>query len=76
LGLRAETQVCHRDGEDDVPAVRRRWAHLTLIEEQVRRKGIKPVTSIHELAGNGFESDDELEKFLVDLYEFRHSNMA
>lgn len=50
--------------------------YIAQLEEQVRLKGTKPVTSIHELAGNGFESDEELEEFLADLYAFRHSGTA
>jgi hypothetical protein len=28
---------------------------------------------VHELAGNGFESDEELDEFLAQLYIWRHS---
>lgn len=49
-------------------------AYLAELEEQVRQKGIKPITSVHELAADVFESDEELEEFLVDLYRFRHSD--
>lgn len=50
--------------------------YLADLEEQARRKGTKPITSIHELAADIFESDEELDEFLADLYRFRHSGMA
>ena len=34
------------------------------IEEQVRRKGIRPVESVEDMAQDGvFESDEEVERF-------------
>ncbi|HEY4022741.1 MAG TPA: hypothetical protein VGM75_28875 [Pseudonocardiaceae bacterium] len=50
--------------------------YLAQLEEQIRRKGIKPFTSIHDLACDVFESDEELDEFLADLSAFRHSDMA
>ncbi len=47
--------------------------YLAELKEQIRRKGIKPITSVHELAGNGFESDEELDEFLAELDKWRHS---
>lgn len=43
------------------------------IEEQIRRKGIRPITSVHELAADIFESEEELDEFLDQLYIWRHS---
>lgn len=38
-------------------------------EEQIRRQGVQPITSVDELAFPGvWESDEELDQFLADLY--------
>jgi hypothetical protein len=51
--------------------------HPESIEEQVRRKGIRPVESLADLAKPGiFESDGELEEFLVHVYAARHADLA
>lgn len=50
--------------------------YLADLEEQARRKGTKPITSVNELTADVFESDEELDEFLADLYRFRHSDMA
>ena len=44
-------------------------------EEQVRRQGVRPIKSVDELAFPGvWESDQELDEFLADLYASRHAN--
>jgi heme oxygenase len=47
-------------------------------EELVRRQGVKPITSVDELAAaeDPFESDEEYEEFLADLYASRHADIA
>jgi hypothetical protein len=46
-------------------------------EELARQQGVKPVESIDELARPDlFESDEELDEFLADLYASRHAGMA
>ena len=41
-------------------------------EELVRRQGVRPITSVNELAlDDPFESDDEYAEFLTDLYASR-----
>jgi hypothetical protein len=46
-------------------------------EELARRQGVRPIESVDELARPGlFESDDELDEFLADLYESRRAGMA
>jgi hypothetical protein len=47
--------------------------YLEQIREQIRSQGIRPARSVRELAGNGFESDEELDDFLDQLYIWRHS---
>lgn len=45
------------------------------IEELARRQGILPIKSVDELAEpETFESDDELEEFVADLYASRRAN--
>ena len=42
--------------------------------EQVRRQGVRPIKSVEELAFPGvWESDQELDEFLADLYASRHA---
>jgi hypothetical protein len=47
--------------------------YVAQLEEQIRHKGIRPITSVHELAADIFESDEELDDFLAQLYVWRHS---
>ncbi len=43
-------------------------------DEQVRRQGVRPIESVEELAFPGvWESDQELDEFLADLYASRHA---
>ena len=47
------------------------------IEELARRQGIKPIKSVDELAQPGlWESDEEYEAFLADLYASRRAGLA
>jgi hypothetical protein len=47
------------------------------IEELALRQGVKPITSVLELSQPDlWESDEELEEFLVDLYASRRSGTA
>lgn len=46
-------------------------------EELARRQGVKPVVSVDDLARPDlFESDEELDEFLADLYASRRAGMA
>jgi hypothetical protein len=46
-------------------------------EELARRKGLRPIKSVDELARPGtFESDEELDEFLADLYASRRAGLA
>lgn len=46
-------------------------------EEQALRQGVQPITSTDDLARPGtFESDEELEEFLTDLYASRRSGLS
>lgn len=46
------------------------------LDEQARRKGVRPIASADELRADVFESDEELDEFLADLETFRHEHMA
>ena len=47
------------------------------IDEQVKRKGVRPVESVRDMAQDGvFESDEELEQFLAHTYAARHADLA
>jgi hypothetical protein len=47
------------------------------LEEHVCHRGIRPIKSVDELARDDiFESDEELESFLADLYASRRSGLA
>jgi hypothetical protein len=46
-------------------------------EQLARRKGVRPITSVEDLAQPGaFESDAELEEFLADLRASRHADLG
>jgi hypothetical protein len=51
-------------------------SYVAALDEQARRKGVRPITSADELRADVFESDEELEEFLTDLTAFRHEHMA
>lgn len=46
-------------------------------DELVRRQGVRPISSVNELAlDDPFESDDEYAEFLIDLYASRRSAVS
>jgi hypothetical protein len=57
-----------------------RWpvsAEHVSAEELARRQGVGPVESPADMAQPGaFESDEELDEFLADLYASRRAGMA
>jgi hypothetical protein len=47
------------------------------VAELARRQGVGPVASVDQLARPDlFESDEELDEFLADLYAARHTGLA
>jgi hypothetical protein len=51
--------------------------HFVSTEELARRQGVKPITSIDELAQPDlWASDEEYEAFLADLYVSRRAGLA
>ena len=53
-----------------------RSSYAAELDEQARRKGVRPIRSVDELRAEVFESDEELDEFLADLENFRHEHMA
>ena len=47
-------------------------------EELIRRHGVRPITSVSDLAAaeDPFGSDEEYEEFLADLYASRRADSA
>lgn len=63
--------------EHTEPAAAPPTADEVPVEELARRQGIKPVESVDDMARPGlFDSDEEWEEFLADLYASRRSGMA
>ncbi len=47
------------------------------VEELARRQGVRPVESVDDMARPGlFDSDEEWQEFLADLYASRRSGLA
>ena len=47
------------------------------LDEQVRRRGLRPIGSVDELARDDvFESDEELDAFLAHLHASRHADLG
>ena len=47
------------------------------VEELARSQGVRPVESVDDMARPGlFDSDEEWEEFLADLYASRRSGLA
>jgi hypothetical protein len=47
------------------------------VEELARRQGVRPVESVEAMARPGlFDSEEEWEEFLEDLYASRRSGLA
>lgn len=47
------------------------------LDEQARRKGVRPIRSADDLAQDGiFDTDEELDAFLAHVAETRHADLA
>ena len=53
-----------------------RGSYVNELDEQARRKGVRPIATVDELRAEVFESDQELDEFLADLDVFRHQRIA
>jgi hypothetical protein len=52
--------------------------HIAPTDELVRRQGVRPITSVDDLAApeDPFGSDEEYEEFLADLYASRRAGTS
>lgn len=67
--------VLSADGAEWVPRLSDA-GHVPVVE-LARRQGVGPVESVDDLSRPGtFESDEELDEFLADLYASRHAGLA
>ncbi len=47
------------------------------LDQQARRKGVRPIRSADDLAQDGiFDTDEELDAFLAHVAETRHADLA
>lgn len=59
------------------PAGRPRSTLRASLEDQIRRRGIKPIESVDDMARDDvFESDEELDEFLAFVRAERQANLA
>lgn len=50
---------------------------LESLDEQARRKGVRPIQSADDLASDGiFDTDEELDAFLAHVAAMRHADLA
>jgi len=63
--------------EHSEPATTSLAADEVPVEELARRQGVQPVTSVDDMARPGlFDSDQDWDEFLADLYASRRSGLA
>lgn len=75
-GMIDEKEVVAMSSSAEYVPVPRSSPHVPA-EEQARRQGVAPIVSVDELAYPGvWESDDELDEFLADLYASRRANFS
>lgn len=60
--------------KDELP-LRSAYESLS-IEELARLKGVKPVTSLADMACDVFASDEEMEEFIAFTYKCRREGLA
>lgn len=63
------------DSADDGTSVPRPRPRLS-IEERARRKGVRPVESLDDMARDVFTSDDDLDEFLAFVHADRQAGLA
>lgn len=63
--------------DPDYSPLQREHPGLISVEELARRKGIAHIKTIEELACDGvFDTDQEIDEFLVFVTEQRHASLA
>jgi hypothetical protein len=59
------------------PALELSAADEVSVEELARRQGVQPVVSVEDMARPGlFDTDQEWDEFLADLYASRRADLA
>ncbi|HYQ67087.1 hypothetical protein [Actinophytocola sp.] len=61
------------DHADHMPA---RPSGRVSLDELARRKGIRPIQSMDDLACDVFDTDEELDEFLRDTYAARRADLG
>ncbi len=63
--------------EHSEPALQLPAADEASVKELARRQGVQPVASVEDMARPGlFDSDQEWDEFLTDLYGSRRAGLA
>lgn len=75
LVVNSEEVEMTSDRFDDTPPAPVRRPRLT-IEELARRKGVRPIESLDDMACDIFASDEELDEFLAYTYANRRAGLA
>jgi hypothetical protein len=71
--LEEVTMSTNSDNTHHIPA---RAAGRVSLDELARRKGVRPVESMEELACDVFDTDDELDEFLTSTYAARRADLG
>jgi hypothetical protein len=71
--MREVTVTTSRADDMSVPPDR----GIESLDEQARRKGVRPIQSADDLAHDGiFDTDEELDAFLAHVAAMRHADLA
>jgi len=71
------TEVATSSGAEHVESSRVAGRRHESLDEQVRRRGLRPIQSVDDLACEGvFDTDEELDAFLAWVHSERQSNLA
>jgi hypothetical protein len=66
--------VTTKAADDGLPPAE---GHTVPVEQLARRKGVRPVESVGDMAEDGvFESDEELDEFLAHVHSARQADLA
>jgi hypothetical protein len=79
LAASRSLQVAESNGgsNDQQPRLLLEHPSFVSVEELARRKGIEHIKTIEELACDGvFDTDEEVDEFLVFVTEQRHANLS
>ena len=74
MGRMAATTMTSNSADDNAPVPG--WRRHISIEELARRKGVRPVESLDDMARDVFASDDELDDFLAFVHFDRQAGLA